>query len=366
MAIGQLAAAQTKCRNGSSNSSDVELIKLRERISREQGKKKFELIYIYLKLLKNKKNLRDTPEAHELAKEAHRLVEEAGNDPFMKVRYLILELWMHRPEVLTVPSENKFKSDSIVNRILAFYDSAYQAGFSREDSAKYAEVLRYKATILSTCNHRDSIIKGLSYSYRSLRVYEAMEDSSNVVFELSNIGAIHYRAHNYDVAVRYTLEAIELAPKYRYDLYISLHNNLGLIYLMHKNYTEAFRLFEFAVDEFVKHNKDNLGDKLFTDGTAQFMVNAAVAAMNMNDVPKLKRYYERLENWVAQYPSDYYQTYLLFLASALAVFEGDDDKARELRRRVNEFVPQSKAYRAAAMAFFVWAEKEQQLSLIHI
>ncbi|MCS7086741.1 MAG: hypothetical protein NZ534_11785, partial [Bacteroidia bacterium] len=248
---------------------------------------------------------------------------------------------------------------SIVN----FYEKDKTRKLSRDDTLIFPDAMYALGVSLSQFMVRDSFLKAISYHYRLLRMFEAVKDSFKIGFELGSIGAMHMRIHNYELAADYTLKAMKYAEKHDQIGYISLQNNLGLIYMNQKKYEKAAETFEHVISSIKQVEKHEYFSSAASNAVLQFVVNGALNAFLMGDTADLTSKTRMLRDELSRRPSDYFTVYLLMLEAQMDILRGDDRNAEQRRRRIVEILPHAKAWRAAALLNLYLGEREMQKGL---
>lgn len=174
---------------------------------------------------------------------------------------------------------------------LPYSDVAFKLSWQFGDSLRIVKAGRAKAMILNELVQFDSVI---ALSEIMLPIARRNNYTGEMKYLLNLLAVAHTFKANYDKALTYNLESLELRKKYEDSLSISIaYNNTGLVYYKMSNYDKALYCFEKSLELW----KPKDGSPSETDDFyASSFLNISLCYSYMNDVVKAEHYLLRAYN----------------------------------------------------------------------
>ncbi len=189
----------------------------------------------------------------------------------------------------------------------------------------------YKA-VAGNYYYLENYNKALEMSYKTLKIYERLQNNKGIIAMLNNLALIHKEAGNYAKATQIYIKAIRLIDSLH--LHISkavLYGNLGMIYKNRKIYDSAFYYYQksIAIDK-----KNNVKRGL----THTYYDLANLYAFYLKNKDSANYYYQISLN----YANKYDKNLLLSIQSAQAKMLMENGRTNEGLALMNEVLQSAK------------------------
>ncbi len=174
----------------------------------------------------------------------------------------------------------KINSDTNAVAALSYIEQAYEVALGMGDSSNMVKAGRVKGMFLTTLNDLDGAIFTLNHV---LGIARRNDVKDQLKFVLNTLAlAYTYRA-NYDKALDYNLQSLELREKEGNKSEISIAcNNIGIVYLHLSDHEKALEYFQRSLS--LKHEENDLYD------LERCMINIGICYNALSDFPKAIQY----------------------------------------------------------------------------
>ena len=196
-----------------------------------------------------------------------------------EVDSLILASLSEKNDSILLENYNKIGSFSYkLNQQLAkkYWQKALEIG---ERLVKFDTSRVYKSQLATSYNGMGIISRregkypeALTFYQKCLKI-ESVINTKEVGITLMNIGVIYREMKEYDKALDYVNQALDLAIKYKNkESYSSCYNGMGMIYRRMKNYEKALECYQLSMEASIEiDDKDNIAQSYNNMGAVYYI-----------------------------------------------------------------------------------------------
>ncbi len=121
----------------------------------------------------------------------------------------------------------------------------------------------YALSFVYIDNYHKEYTKALSIRLQSLELYKQRNDSNGILKMLMMVGETYAKAENYDTAILYWLNAVNLKKQTGDTAYLVVYQNIAIAYRNQSRWQEAIKYFQMGVSQSIcQNNKGHAGHSL--------------------------------------------------------------------------------------------------------